>query len=299
LSKSTRAYGDRQSLATKDEMDGNHTSHPKRRAADPLAKLEKGGGAVWVHSGQGRQLELKYARRQGADAVLEGTIYPEALVPERAVDAAEAVRLSDLAVDDLRLIGWKPDSSGIIKRTWVLRSDLDRSEVRRTVEQSIAVLARLHGAEPTPYRTVYRPPGQEDAGYAQVGCVFSVPSVLIGTLIGGLVTVARGEALPLIETAIFAAVVGFSLGFLAFGELAPRVLALVPATRAEAANTTMSLQLLIPGLISFATWLLLPVVGLRDGNQLFGISVVIAVAVVVLPVPSMLLAFWRGSRRKD
>jgi hypothetical protein len=281
-------------------MDGNPTGHPKRRAADPIAKLEKGGGAVWAHRrGQGPLFELKYARRYGADAVLEGTIHAEALFPDGAVDAADAVRLSDLAIDDLRLFGWKPDSSGIIKRTWVLRSDLDRSELRRTVEQSIAVLARLHGAEPTAYRLIYRPPGQEDAGYAQGGCVFSVPSVLIGTLLGGLVTVARGEVLPLIETAIFAAVVGFSLGFLVFGELAPRVLALVPAARAEAANTTMSLQLLVPGLISFATWFLLPVVGLRDGNQLFAISVVIAVAVVVLPVPSMLLAFWRGSRRKE
>ena len=281
-------------------MDGNPTPHPKRRAADPIAQVEKRGGAVWAHRrGQGPLLEVKYARRQGGDAVLEGTIHTEALFPDGAVDAADAVRLSDLAVDDLRLFGWKPNSSGIIKRTWVLRSDLDRSEVRRTVEQSIAVLARLHGAEPTAYRLIYRPPGQEDAGYAQGGCVFSVPSVLIGTLIGGLLTVARGEALPLIETAIFAAVVGFSLGFLVFGELAPRVLALVPATRAGAAETTMVLQLLVPGLISFATWLLLPVVGLRDGNQLFGISVVIAVAVVVLPVPSMLLAFWRHSRRKD
>lgn len=279
-------------------MDGNDTSHPKRRAADPLAKLEKGGGAIWAHSSLGRQLELKYARRQGADAVLEGTIHPEALVPDGAVDAADAVRLSDLAVDDLRLIGWKPDSSGILKRTWVLRSDLDRSEVARTVDQSIAVLARLHGAEPTPYRLIYRPPGQEDAGYAQGGCVFSVPSVLIGTLIGGLLTVAMGEALPLIETAIFAAVVGFSLGFLVFGELAPRVLALVPATRAGAANTTMLLQLLVPGLISFATWLVLPVIGLRDGDQLLGISIVIFVAVAILPMPFMFLAMWR-TRRKD
>ena len=295
----TRAYGDPQSLATKDEMDGNPTPHPKRRAADPIAKLEKSGGAVWAcRPGRGRLLELKYARRQGANAVLEGTIHTESLFPDGAVDAADAKRLSDLAVDDLRLIGWKPDASGIIKRTWVLRSDLDRSELRRTVDQSIALLARLHGAEPTAYRLVYRPPGEEDAGYAQVGCVFAVPSALIGTLIGGLVTVARGDALPLIEAAIFAAVVGFSLGFLVFGELAPRVLALVPATRAGAANTTMVLQLLIPGLISFATWLLLPVVGLQDGDQLLGISVVIAVAVVVLPVPGMLLAFWR-TRRKD
>ena len=161
------------------------------------------------------------------------------------------------------------------------------------------MLARLHGAEPTAYRLVYRPPGQEDAGYAQGGCVFSVPSVLIGTLIGGLVTVARGEELPLIEAAIFAAVVGFSLGFVVFGDLAPRVLALVPATRAGAANTTMLLQLLMPGLITFATWLLLPVIGLRDGDQLLGISVVIFVAIAILPMPFIFLAIWRRTRRKD
>ena len=44
MSQSTRAYGDRQSLATKDEMDGNAAGHPKRRAADPIAKLEKAAG---------------------------------------------------------------------------------------------------------------------------------------------------------------------------------------------------------------------------------------------------------------
>ena len=88
------------------------------------------------------------------------------------------------------------NSSGIIKRTWVLRSDLDRSELRRTVEQSIAVLARLHGAGPTAYRLIYRPAGQEDAGYAQGGCVFSVPSILIGTLIGGLLVWNSREMSP-------------------------------------------------------------------------------------------------------
>jgi len=281
-------------------MDGNHTSPLKRPAADPLDKLEKGGGAVWAQRrGQGPHLELKYARRQGANAVLEGTIHAETLFPDGAVDAADAVRLSDLAIDDLGLLGWKPDSSGIIKRTWVLRSDLDRSELRRTVEQSIALLARLHGAEPAAYRLVYRPAGQEDAGYAQVGCVFAVPSILIGTLIGGLLTVARGEALPLIETAIFAAVVGMGLWFGVFGDLAPRVLALVPAARAGAGETAVLLSLLIPGLITFATWLLLPVIGLRDGDQLLGISLLIFVAVAILPWPFMFLAMWRRSRRKD
>ena len=92
------------------------------------------------------------------------------------------MRLSDLAVDDLRLFGWKPNSSGIIKCTWVLRSDLDRSEVARTVDQSIAVLARLHGAEPTAYRLVYRSPGEEGR---EQGCLFAVPSILIGTSSAG------------------------------------------------------------------------------------------------------------------
>jgi hypothetical protein len=160
-------------------MDGNHTSHPKRRAADLIAKLEKGGGGLGPQARPGPHLELKYARRQGADAVLEGTIHAEALVADGAVDAAEAMRLMDLAVDDLRLFGWQPDSSGIIKCTWVLRSDLDRSEVARTVDQSIAVLARLDGAEPTAYRLVYRPPGEEDPGDAQAGCAFSAVSVIM------------------------------------------------------------------------------------------------------------------------
>ena len=107
-------------------------------------------------------------------------------------------------------------------------------------------------------------------------------------------TVARGEELPLIEAAIFAAVVGISLGFVVFVILAPRLLALVPATRAGAAETAVWLTLLIPGLITFATWLLLPVIGLRDGDQLLGISVVIFVAVAILPMPFMFLAIWRA-----
>ena len=270
-------------------MDGNRTSHPKRRAADPIAKLEKGGGTVWAQRrGQGPDLQLKYARRQGANAVVEGTIHAEALVADGAVDAADAMRLMDLAVDDLNLFGWKADSAGIIKRTWVLRSDLDRSEVARTVDQSIAVLARLHEAEPTAYRLVYRSPGD----MAGEGCLIAVPSILIGDLIGGLVTVARGEELPLIEAAIFAAVVGMSLGFV-FMILAPPLLTLVPATRAGATETAMWLYLLIPGLITFATWLLLPVIGLQDGDQLLVISVVIFVAVAILPMPFMFLAMWR------
>ena len=63
-------------------MGGNHTSHLKRPAADPLAKLEKGGGAVWAQRrGQSHpHLVVKYARRQGGEAVLEGTIHAAALV---------------------------------------------------------------------------------------------------------------------------------------------------------------------------------------------------------------------------
>ena len=110
-------------------------------------------------------------------------------------------------------------------------------------------------------------------------------------------TAARGEALPLIEAAIFAAVVGISLG-LVFGILAPSLLALVPATRAGAAETAVRLTLLIPGLIAFATWLLLPVIGLQDGDQLLVISVVIFLAVAILPMPFMFVAIWR-TRGKD
>ena len=79
-------------------------------------------------------------------------------------------------------------------------------------------------------------------------------------------TDARGEELPLIEAAIFSAVVGVSLG-LVFIILAPGVLALVPATRAGAAETAMFIYLLVPGLISFATWLLLPLIGCRTGTS--------------------------------
>jgi hypothetical protein len=251
-------------------MDGSPIPHLKRSASDPIAKLERGGGAVWARRpGQEPLFTLSYAPRHGADVVIVGTMD----------------RIFALPLADLRLIGWKPDASGFIRQTWILRSDLDRSELRRTVEQTIALLAPMNGAEPSAYRLDYRPPGQEDPGDTEIGCLLAIPSILIGDLIGGLMTVARGEALPLIEAAIFAAVVGASLGYLALGTLVPRVLALVPATRTAAAETVMSLQLLIQGLVAAATWLLLPVIGLRDGDQLLLISAGIGVAVfVVLPV---------------
>ena len=279
-------------------MDGNHTSPLKRPAADPLAKLEKGGGAVWAQRRwQGPDLVVKYARRQGGNAVLEGTIPAEALVADGA-GAADAVRLSDLAVDDLRLFGWKPDPAGIIKCTWVLRSDLDRPEIARTVDQSIAVLARLHGAEPTAYRLVYRSPGDEVGEAAQAGCFVAVPSALVGAFIGGRLMDARGEELPPTEAAIFATVVGFILGFLVVAVFAPRVLALVPAIRAGAGEMATWLYFLIPGLVAFATSLLLPVIGLRDRDQLLGISVVIVVAITILPLPFMFLPIWRAYRKE-
>jgi hypothetical protein len=271
-------------------MHGNITPDVKRPGPDPISKLEKGGGAVWAsRPGEDPILDLRYAPRDGADVVIEGTIRADALGSQGAVDHADAERLFAVAVDDLRLIGWKPDSSGIFKRTWIVRSDLDRSGLRRTVAQTIAVLARLREAEPSAYRLLYRPPGDEDAGYAQVGCVLAVPSVVIGDVVGGFLTVARDVPLPRIETAVLSAVVGFGLGFVVFGTLAPRALAAVPATRAGAAETAMSLQILIPGLVACATWLLLPVIGLRDGDLLLGISVGIVAAAVILPVPVMLL----------
>ena len=72
----------------------------------------------------------------------------------------------------------------------------------------------------------------------------------------------------------------------------------MPAARAGAGDTAGLLTfLLTPGLVAFATWLLLPVIGLRDGDQLLGISVVIVVAITILPL-LMLLAMWLP-RRKD
>ena len=224
-------------------MDGNHTSHPKRPAADPIAKLEKGGGAVWAHRrGQGPHLELKYARRQGADAVLEGTIHAAALVPYGA--GMRRMRCGSL-ISRSTTSGCSagsqipPGSSsapGSFARIWTARSSQGPSTSpsrcwHGCTEPSRPPIGwstvRLERKTPAPRRAAFSP----------------CPRSSLGSLIGGLLTVARGEALPLIEAAIFAAVVGMSLGFLVFGVLAPRVLALVPATRAGAAETAMRLQL--------------------------------------------------------
>ena len=282
------------------DMDGLPTPHTKRRARDPIATLERSGGAVWAfRRGRGSLLDLTYARRHGTDVAIEGTVRAESLAASTAVDAADAERLRGLLVDRLASIGWKTGSSGVLTRSWIIRSDLDRADLRRAVEQTIAVLAPVQGAEPSEYRLVYRPPGEEDAGNAQVGCVLAGPSVLIGDLLGGLVTVARDQSLPLLEVGIASSVVGFGLGFVVLGSLAPRVLALVPRWRATAAERALGLQVLLPGLVAFMTWLVLPVIGLRDGAALLTISAVIVVAGVVLPVPLMLLGLLpRGGGRR-
>ena len=282
-------------------MDGNHTSHPKRRAADPLAKLEKGGGAVWVHRrARAANLELKYARKQGADAVLEGTIHPEALVPGGAVDAADAVRLSESR--DRRPQVDRLETRSLRKHQAHLGPSLGSGSLGgpkdgRPVHRGAGTAARnradpISAGLPSPWTggCWVRPgrlrllgalgPHWDPHRRARDGCQGRGPTADRNSHL------RRGRRLQ------------------------PRVCGLrrsspraswpwcrPPAPRQRIRRCCFNL--LVPGLISFATWLLLPVIGLRDGDQLLGISIVIFVAIAILPLPFIFLAICRRSRRKD
>ena len=233
-----------------------------------LESLEKRGGAVWaMKRGAGSLITLTYAGRRHGGVVVRGQISP---------DMHRGELVADFPDEELISLGWKD-----WKREWVLRTDMDRAGLLRMVEESIALLAPAWGNLASDYRLVNRPAGEEDAGYAQFGCLFATISAPVGAAVGAVVAIVGNSPLPVVEVGIFAASVGLVIGFFVLGSVLDRVLALVPPIRARAAELGMGLMLLVPGLVALLTWLIVAIVGPDDPTQLLWLSGGVIVAMFV------------------
>lgn len=254
-------------------MDGRSTSGRKARGRrDAFRQLERDGGAVRAFKeGTGSLFELRHVGVREGHAEIRGHI------------DAEGVLFEDrpVPVDELTRLGWRYHKRDGWERRWVLRSDLDRTDLESAAHATVAILAALHDQDTGSYAFVYRPPGEEDAGYAQVGCLFAAVSAFVGDILGLIVTAVRNEPVPLIEMSVFAGSVGFLAGFLAFGIAFPRLLAIIGAFRGRAADTTTWLMVVVPGLIVLSIWLLAPRFGPLNGDQLLGVAAALFVAVLV------------------
>ena len=249
---------------------------------DPLRRLERGGGAVWAWKGNApyHRLELRYAGDEAGHPKIIAEILSEAFTGDRPIP-----------VDELNRLGWKGRGYGR-KREWVLRSDLDREDLKRTVDATFEALDPDAAAS---YRLQYRPPGEEDKGYAEFGCLFALPSAIVGDVLGFVITFIRNEptASPL-TIAIFSFSLGFIGGFLGFGPLLPRIVGLVPSWRARASEMSLPLLLPVPGLIALAVWLLAPAFPKVDPGLLLIASVVLLVGIgFLLPMLSMVRVMLR------
>jgi hypothetical protein len=258
-------------------LDPRSAPTPRTGRNDALQQLERGGGGVEAVKKRGGEtrvhlLDLRHDGMRSGSSQILGFLSPEGtLVQDRAVPE-----------DDLTRLGWRyAERAARWERRWTLRSDLDRSDLRRTVEATVALLAALREEDATAYRLIYRPPGEEDAGFAQIGCLLAFASVVVGDILGIGVTLVGKQPLPLIEMSIFAAIVGLIVGFVVVGTVLPRLLAMTPRLRARAAEADMGLMLVVPGLLVLSTWLLAPRFGRLDGDQLLLLSAVLFFAVVI------------------
>jgi hypothetical protein len=271
-------------------MDGR--SDPGRSSSgrqNPLQRLERGGGAVWAFKeGAGSLFALQHVGVRKGSAEIRGHIHPESLVFEDR----------PVPVDELARLGWRYVEGEGWERRWVLRSDLDRADLQRDANATIALLAALQDTDPGSFALVYRPPGEEDAGFAQVGCLLAAVSVVVGEVLGMIVTVARSEPIPLLEVAVFAATVGFLVGFLALGVVVPRALAVSAALRGRAADVTVGLTLVIPGGIVLSVWLLAPRFAPIDGDLLLIVAGALIVAVLIWGFIPMARQLSRGQRTR-
>ncbi len=222
------------------------------------------------------------------NAEILGHLWPESFViGDRPVPA-----------DDLTRLGWRSTRDGW-ERRWILHSDLDRTDMKKTVEATIAFLAGLNDEEPRVYPLVYRPPGEESAGLAQVGCALAVLSTLAGNILGVVVTVIQGEPAPVVHIGLLATTIGLIGGFLAFGTLFPRVLALSGAFRGRAAEIGMALMLVVPGVMVLVTWLVALALEPLDGEVFVNLAALLLVAAFVVGylIPGGLAA-WRRARSR-
>jgi hypothetical protein len=256
---------------------------------DPFRRLERGGGAVGAFKeGTGSLFELRHVGMREGYAEILGHIWPEGIIFEdRPVPEDELTRLGWRWVEPAA--GWE--------RRWVLRSDLDRTDLRRSVHATLALLAPLHDQDVGSYTLMYRPPGDEDAGLAQVGCFFAAVSTVVGDVAGFILTALRNQHVPLLEMFLFAGTVGFLAGYPAFGTLFPRLLALKGAYRGRAAHTTTGLMAVVPGVIVAVVWLLAPLFGPVDGDLLLLIAGALIVAPLVVGFIAVAIVLLRPGPR--
>ena len=235
-------------------MDGCRTSPLKRPAADPLAELGKGRRAVWARRRwQGPDLELKSARRQGANAVVEGTSTQRPSLRTgqwtRRMRCGSLISRSTTSACSAgsQIPPGSSSAPGSFARIWTARRSHGPSTSPSRCSHGCAEPSR----PPTGWSTVRLGDGVAEARPGEAACrgAFGPRWGLNRPTPHG----CQGRGAPQTEAAIFATVVGFILGFLVVENFAPRVLALVPAIRAGAGETAMWLCFLIPGLVAFAT----------------------------------------------
>jgi hypothetical protein len=247
---------------------------------DVFRALEERGGAVWAFkTGRGSILDLTYAGNREGAAVISGRVWPEVWA-DHFDPGREGLLLP--SGDEMLSLGWEQSASGGLERTWVVRTRLDRSNLRRDVDHAVAVLAGARGETPDDYALIHRPPGETDAGYAQFGCLFALLSTVVGDAIGAIKALLGGEPVPLVVSlAIFAAVIAMTVGFLAIEILLPRLIGRIPALRARAESIGFTAMLSVPAVTAIAVWLFAPTFGARDPDALLGASVVVFIAVLV------------------
>lgn len=259
---------------------------------DPFLKIEQRGGIVRAfRAGKGSLFELRHVGVRKGSAEILGHIPPEGVLFEDR----------PVPIDELKSLGWRYVEPGGWERRWVLRSDLDRTDLRRAVEATVVLLAALHDEDAGSYVLQYRPPGEEDAGSAEIGCLFAAVSAFVGDIVGLIVTVVRNEPFPLIEMIVFAGTIGFLAGFVGFGTAFPRLLSISPAFRGREEAITTDLELVVPGVVVLLIWLLAPSFGPLDGGLLLAIAGAVLFAVIVwgfIPLVGMLLGMLLGRGRR-
>ena len=184
---------------------------------EAVARLEQRGGQVWVfRRGYGSVYTFHFARADGAVAV--------------------SVR------QEAGAVGQRPKDR-------VLRADADRTALARDMEAvRDAANASLADGVADRYVLVHRDQLQADGGYAQVGCVLAVGSILVGVIVGEIavwLTAGRLVGWP----AVGAAVVGFVAGFIAVDPLGA-LLVRVPPLRDRIETIAYAWMTIVPGIVT-------------------------------------------------